>query len=292
MALSKRVLNVTINLPTGPVKLDQTIAIRARISKAALSIQNRCVLDVIGLTTSLRTQLLSQFTLWHKRKVDTTPGSQDWVGITIEAGYESDGQVFSSVVFKGEIALVEPMAPPPNTAVRITCFTRQIDKTTNITARAPASTTYYEYVRWAAGQMGFGNNFICDTSFNDQIIENPAQSVYTVSGLLLDIQNMYRPAVAAFVDDDRLIVKDINKVINPTQIATIREFVGQPTWTEWGAAFRTLFDTSLRLAGGVKINSLMNPSLNDTTFVITDMEYDLASRDGPFYVVVRCSPSA
>ena len=292
MSLSKRILRVTIQLPQGPVVLNDSLNLHVRISKAALAIQNRAYIDVFNLSASLRAQLLSQFTLWHKRKVDNNQEKQDWVSVKVEAGYFIDGQEQSSVVFTGEVAFCEPISPPPNISVRLTCFTRQIDKTSFITSQSPTRTTFYEFVKWAADEMGFGNNFECQTSFNDKVVENPAQGIYTRSALLIRIQDMYMPAVAAFVDDQKLIVKDINKVINPSEVVTVKNFVGIPQWTEWGASFITLFDQSLKLAGGVRMESLMNPSLNDSTYVTTDMDYDLSSRDQPFYVAVRCSPSA
>ena len=137
--------------------------------------------------------------------------------------------------------------------------------------------------------MGFGSNFICDTSYNSVIINNPARSILSIASLLIDIQDMYKPDVAAFVDDDLLIVKDRNKIMNPAQTAVLSEFIGIPGWTEWGIGFQTLFDPTIKLAQGVSITSSMNPSLNGT-YVVLELEYDLSSRDGPFYVKPGASP--
>ncbi len=292
MPLTKRILRATITLPQGEVVLDQTVNLKARISKAALAIQSRATVEVTNLSASLRTQLLSQFTLWHKRKVDSNKESQDWVSIKIEAGYETDGSESTSVVFVGEIVFCELVSPPPNATVRITCYTRQVDKTTFLSSQAPARTTFLEYVKWAAEQMGLGDSVDCQTSFNDKIIENPSQSMHVVGSLLISIQDMYKPAVAAFIDDQKLIVRDVNKIVNPAEVVTVKNFIGMPSWTEWGASFTTLFDQTIRLASGVRMESQMNPSLNDSDFVITDMDYDLTSRDMPFYVSARCSPAA
>ncbi|USN16319.1 hypothetical protein PLUTO_00030 [Luteibacter phage vB_LflM-Pluto] len=299
MALTKRILKVTITLPSGEVVLDQSLDLRVRVHKAALAIQSRATIEALGLTTSLREKLISQFTAWHKRQVETGQATQDWINIQIEAGYENtettaaagSGTQTTAVIFVGQVVNCEPSSSPPNIGVRIVCYSRQIDKTAFISTPAPAQTTYYNYVKWAAEQMGFGNNFICETSFNDVVIENPARSIIVVGALLIDIQNMYRPAVAAFVDNNQLIVKDQASIINKGATSNLTEFVGTPFWTEWGVQFTVLFDSTLKLAQAAALTSKMNPGINNT-YVVTELDYDLASRTTPFYVTGNASPPA
>lgn len=297
MALNNRILTVTLHMPGGDVMLDQSINMKVRIHKAALAIQNRATIDIIGLTGSLREQLLSQFTAFNQRKVVAGQIPQNWINVEIQAGFDrpksqtTDAASQPSTIFKGQVVICELTSSPPNIGVRLTCFTRQIDRSSYVSAPAPDQTTFYEYVSWAAGQMGFGNNFVCETSYNDVVINNPARSILVLSALLIDIQDMYKPDVAAFVDDDLLIVKDRNKILNPEQAAQISEFVGVPTWTEWGVSFTCLFDQSVKLAQAATLNSKMNPSLNNS-YVILELEYDLTTRDTPFYVKANASPPA
>lgn len=298
MALRNRVLTVTLDLPGQKVVLEQDINIKVKIHKAALAIQNRCTIDIIGLTGSLREQLLSQFTAWNQRQVESGQAEQKWVGVEVKAGWNTPSKHDAgtnieqpSTVFKGQVVICELTSSPPNIGVRLTCFTRQIDRTKFVTAPAPDGTTFKAYVAWAADQMGFGTNFICETSADNTIVSNPARSIFVASALLIDIQNMYRPDVAAFVDDDLLIVKDRGKILNPSESVVLNEFIGIPTWTEWGITFTVLFNQGIRLAQGATLESLMNSSLNGT-YVIMEIEYDLTSRDGPFYVKASGSPPA
>lgn len=294
MPLSNRILNVTFELPNGDVILDASINMKVRIYKAALAIQNRCTIDVMNLTGTMRESLLSQFTAFNQRKVATGQASQNWINMTVEAGYDSpdpDSTSEPSIIFKGQVVTCEITSPPPNMGVRITCYTRQIDKTTWVTTPSPDQCTFEEYVTWAAGEMGFGSSFICDTSYNDVIINNPARSILVASALLIDIQDMYKPDVAAFVDDDFLIVKDRNKILNPSSIAEITQLIGAPSWTEWGIQCRVLFDQSIQLAQGIDVTSLMNPSINGQ-YVVMELDYELSTRDVPFYVNVSASPPA
>jgi hypothetical protein len=278
-------------MPNGPVVLDETIDLRVRIRKDALAIQNKCDIDIFGMSQTLRASLLSQFTAWNKRNLEAgQPGYQaSYINIVVEAGYNNASQNTSTTVFKGQVATTDPIEGPPNIGVRVTSYSQQLSKVDFVTSPAPAKTTFKNYVAWVADQMGLP--FQCETSYDNQIITNPSAQTMVVGALLIDIQNAYRPNVAAFIDNDVLIVKDINKVISSAQIVQVNEFIGTPLWTEWGVDFMTLFDPKLQLAGAASLQSKMNPSLNQT-FVISSLEYDLCSRETPFYAHVFANPSA
>jgi hypothetical protein len=301
MPLNKRILKVTISLPSGDVVLDQNLAMRVSVKKMALNIQSIASVEVMNLSTSLRAKLISQFTAFHKRIVDTTPSAADNINIKIEAGYDDSSNVSSAsgsnaqqtaVIFIGQVVLVDPVSSPPDIGVRITCWTRQIDKLTFTESPMPYSMTYKALCVRVSDEMGLSNPII-ETSQNDQIVKNPARSIYTVSALLPYIQDLFRGHgnVAAFVDNDQLIVKDVDKIINTGAISQVSEFIGTPMWTEWGVQWVTLMDTTLKLAQAATLNSLMNPSLNGT-YVITCLDYDLTTRDEAFYVKAEGQPSA
>lgn len=289
MALKKRIIRVTLTMPTGVVIITDSLRMSVRIRKAALALQNRATIDVTGLTTQLRESLLSQFTAWNKRLADTTNNVPSWINVSIEAGYSSNGTERTSVVFVGQVVQVEPTSAPPNIGVRITCYSRQVDQTSYVSDPAPDQVTLLGYVTWAAGQMGLGTNFICQTSKNDLVITNAARSRMTHASILIDIQSIYRPDIVAFVDDNVLVVKDRDALINLNEVANVTQFIGIPTWTEWGVEFTTLFDPTILLAHGATITSKMNPSLNGQ-YVIMELEYDLTSRDRAFYVKANGNP--
>lgn len=291
MSMKERVLKVTFQLPSGEVVLTQGLRMQVRISKAALAAQNKAVIEVFGMDTKMREGLLSQFTAWNKRKAEQGDITPQWIPVSIEAGYKDSQGDYSSLVFKGEVALVEPSSPPPNISVRITAYTNQINKTKFVTAPAPAELTLEEYVAWAAGQMGLGTNYICDTSYNKSVITNPSRSTHIAAALVIDIQNAYRQDIAAYVDDGVLIVKDAANLINANLIANVTEFVGTPSWNEWGVEFLTMFDPAIKVGQAVNLTSVMNPSINGN-YVTTELDYDLTSRDKAFYVRGSGSPPA
>ncbi len=291
MPLKQRLLRANFTLPSGEkVLLDETLHMRMQIRKAALDFQHQCTLEVTNLNSSLREKLLSQFTAWNKQRlISGKMKSGGYVTLDVSAGYDGN----ETPIYTGQITSCGPTQPPPNIAVRIEAFTRQLDRRNQKSEPAPTKTTLLGYVKWAAGQMELGDNFTCETSYNDAEITNPSVSTYIIGDLLIDIQSIkeVRGKIAAYIDNGWLYVKDINKIVSTAEVVTIDEFIGTPQWTEWGMEAQTLFNPKIILPGGVKLISKMNPSLNKT-FVVLCLEYDLNSRDVPFYVKVSGAPPA
>jgi hypothetical protein len=303
MPLANRLLNAVITLQSGTVvTLDQTLQMRVRINKASLDIQNRATIEVYGLTRSLREQLLSQFTLWNRTQfvAGRSVGPPVWAPVTISAGWSTVAPAGSNTgqgqqitpVFVGQVAYVEIISGPPNVGIRLTCYTRQLDKTAFPASPAPYTGTFKNFVAWAANEMGFGtNNYICQTSHDNDPANNLGGEIYTIGSILPAIQNAWMPNVAAFVDDDFLTVKDRSTILNAAATQTYSEFVGIPSWTEYGVEFTTLFDPTIRLAQGATLQSALNPSLNGS-YVVMEIEYDLTSREEAFYGKVNANPPA
>jgi hypothetical protein len=294
MSLGQRVLRVTFSFQSGDVTLDETLDLRVKLQKAAIAQQQQCEIIVTDLSASLRAKLLTEFTAWNKRNIDNgqpNTTQQSYVNVTVQAGYQNVGQPLNAItIFTGQVAIAGPMGDLPNMAVKITCFSRQIDKTAYVTQVPPGQMTFKAYATWIAAQMGV--NLVCQTSYDSVVVTNPGASVHTVGDLIIDIQNYYRPNVAAFVDNNTLYVKDVNKVITTSNTVTIDEFIGMPLWDEWGCEFECLFNTQLILPCQAILVSTMNPSLNKYGYVIYALSYDLASRDGPFYVKANGAPAA
>jgi hypothetical protein len=244
--------------------------------------------------------------MW-KRQLNLTNPSAQWVPVTINAGWQSQQLPGAqggknnpnnnvSTIFIGQVAFCEPISNPPNVGIRITCYTRQIDKTLNPSEMAPYSGTFASFVAWAAMQMGFGKNYTLNVSNPNAAANNLGGSIYAQSDILWAIQDAYHPNIAAFVDDDLLIVKDRNKILDPASTQPINTFIGIPSWYEYGVQFETLFNPTVRLAQGVSLTSVLNPSINNvgpnSAYVVMDLEYDLSSRDEAFYVKVYACPPA
>lgn len=292
MPIKKRLLRYEIQLESGAITLTEALSMNIRIKKATLSLQSRAVLEVFGLSQSLRQGLLTQFTA-YKTRLKTSEGvnSDDYLNVTISAGYEDyQGNQTITPIFDGQIVLVEPNGAPPEMSVKITAYTNQVDRTTYVTGQPPSPITFKNFAIWCANQMGIGYNI--DTSIDSKEIYNPAAGTYIVASLLPWLQAYDRQNIAAWIDNKTLFVRDINKVVNESSVIKYTNFVGSPMWTDWGVNFRIMFDSQISLASGVNITSKLNPSMSTSDLIVMQLEYDLTSRDDSFCINVSTAPSA
>lgn len=292
MAMKKRLLKVSISLPTGDVVWDQSLMLNIKVRKMALGIKSQATIDIGGLSQDSRQALLTQFSAYAKRQREQgdTGDADNFVSIKVEAGYKEGDISNLAPIFTGQVVLCELASPPPNVVVRITAYTQQIQKGQNLEV-APDRVTFKQYAEWCAKQMGLKAEV--HTHMDDTIVDNPGRTAYKVDALLPDLQRNYdRYGIAAYVDDDTLYVMDIGDVAKASQEILIKQFVGIPMWTEWGVEFTVMFDPNIKLGHAVKLQSLLNPTVNNIGYVIVMLEYSLTSRNNPFTINVQASPSA
>lgn len=291
MALKKRLLRVTLKLPSGDVVWDESLMLAVKVTKAALAIQSKATIDVGGLSQNSREALLTQFTAWAKRQREQgdTGDLDNFVDVEISAGYLDNGVSTLAPIFVGQVVLCEPLSGPPNVVVRVTCYTKQINRA-QFLLTAPERCTFKQYCEWAAQQMGLKAEV--NTSIDETIVENPGRTIYSVAALLPDIQRYDRQNIAAFIDNDTMYVLDIGEVAKASTVVNVDQFVGTPLWSEWGVDFTTMFNPLIRLAHGVQLNSKLNPAVNQAALVVMKIEYNLQSRNNPFTMACETAPSA
>jgi hypothetical protein len=294
------------------IVIDESQFITVSIQKTFDAIQNSAQIAIINLRSDLRAALLSYMTAFRYRTIagqtaDPLAAADavvNYVGVTVEAGYEAPAsnlapygyspsgntQTFSSVVFVGEVALCEPIGAPPNQGIHITAYTHQVDRTTAVVTEPPQDPTFRDLVAWAADLMGI--EYSCDTKFDDKKQPNGLASVPSRGALIHAIAQLHAGEIAAYIDDHLFVVRDIDKAINPNEIVQVYDFINMPLWTEWGCKFTTFFSPNLQLMHFARLNSVMNPSLNTTDWIIHTMEYQLSSREEQFYITAQGSPAA
>jgi hypothetical protein len=291
MPIKKRRLKITMELPTGQLVLDESLELHVIIHKDCLSMQSTADIDIVNMTVSNRVNLLTQFSAWNVRLAQTgVTKNPVYVNVKVEAGYDSD----MALVFTGQVVETSLLSSPPSVGMRFHCASRQIDKTKdNTVPPAAGSTTFKQYVEWAAGQMGI-SQVVCETTHDNEITPNMFASIHDVSSLIWEIQSAYNPRVVAYIDNDILFVHEINVPLSSQTRIDLNEFIGIPVWTSYGATFTTLFDHRVKLGGIVHIHSSMNPSLGEAfdTWLVFSIDYELSSRREPFYGRVNCYPPA
>lgn len=306
MKIPQRILEVEFIFPESggeaeSVKITQDLSldISVRTQKDIVHLQNQCTINVFGLRQDIRQRLLTAFTAWNNRKQPTV----NYVQVRVYASYKKDESTSTTRIFIGDIVKCNIGDVVPNSMIVIEAYTRQVDRSNFIPANIPTSATFKEIVE-AVGQAA-GLRVDCDTSFdgdrqtnNFAVIQvNPIGQPLrlSVQAAIAGLWRLYPDRVAIWVDDDALIARDVGKTI-AGNVPTISTFIDNPpSWTEWGVIFKTMFSADLKVAGGVRLKSVMNTGVNgdsDTGYVITSLEYDLASRQKPFYVTVKATPPA
>ena len=297
MPLPTRVLQAKLKFPNTDESiafdrlLDQSLKIKVRTSKNILHIQNTCDIEVYGLNDVQRSQLMSNFTAWNYRK---NP-SRQYVGLEMFAAY--DNAASPSRFFVGDVVKCGPIGENPNHGVQITSYTRQIDRTNLITASLPTNPTFKQAVEAVARAAGLTAD--CKTYIDNKIIPNfgtfqvnPLQAPqhYTIQAAIAMLWRVDPDGVAVWVDDDMLYARNVGEVIDPENVIKLDQFIGAPpTWNEWGITGTVLFTPGLTVASGIDVTSTSNPGVNGQ-YVVTSLDYNLASRETPFYMTFKASP--
>lgn len=300
MKIPRRILTVKITFPhqeTGTLVINGTTGfpIRFQGHKNVLQIQNEAQITLIGLRPDVRQRLLTAFTAWNYRKTPTG----NYATVEVFAGYASESDTSEgSRIFVGDVVVCDVTGELPNLEINITAYTRQRDRSDLTPGSIPSKGSFKSIVTAIGKAAGMAVD--CQTSYDSQIIDNfgvfqvnPTGEPwrYSVQAAIVGLGGLAPDTVAVWVDDDKLIARDIASAV-AGDVPIISTFVGQsPSWTEWGVTFVTLFTPRLRLAGGCRLESVTMPSINGE-YVISQLDYNLTSREKPFYVTVHASPPA
>jgi hypothetical protein len=90
--------------------------------------------------------------------------------------------------------------------------------------------------------------------------------------------------VSAYVDDNRLVVKDSARPLSGRLRILNKDsgMVGIPKGTEKGVTVEFLLDPETALGGALRIQSNINKALNGD-YVINQLAFEAASHDTPFF---------
>lgn len=294
-------ISILFDKDAQPVKFERYLKMNVKTDKSITQFQNTAEITVAGISAADRTRLLSGFSALNKRKRSSTSEQTikdlfPYAQVTITAAYTTEAltgeatvPAEESIVFKGDVVLADLVNVPPNLEVKITAFTRQVDKTKWGLLSPEGQMTYTQCIQWVAKTLGL--TYQINTVHANDIIKNFARDVYTYDSLLMALAKSFDCDVVAYIDDDMLIVKDQKNMIDTNDIPDIDMFVGVPTWFEWGVIFKTFYNPRVKVGGGVNIKSSINQFLNGE-YVVGKIVHELSTRDEPFYITVSAYPAA
>lgn len=284
-AFDQRIVEVDLILPTGTYTFSNqnpSLAIYTFGTKFGSANMNTCECRIFNLTRQLRNEILTLASPLLNRPANA-PNTNQASGIrpilNLKVGRQSTG---SFLLFTGTVITCE-MTQPPDIGIVLRSLTNAVNTFFLYGINMPANTLLSEIAQSIALQ----NNLFLDFEATDRQIGN-----YSYTGSLqYNIQKLNEiGGIVAGVDNQTLWVTNAGKARKNTGF-TISEstgMVGIPQVTDQGVTVRSMINSAIQIGGSVTINSIMNPAANGT-FQVVKMDYEVASRDQPFWYTLLCS---
>lgn len=270
--IDQRILRIGVEV-SGQMNWYEGLQMTARGSKVVSDVQNKCAVTITNLSSAVRNYILTETSPFNKNR---TPKK-----LIVEAGRKSTG---TARLFVGDITSSSP-TQPPDIGLSLHAQTGAFKKG-EVVGRSGLAR---EKLSALAGRIktDVGAETLVFEVQDDKFIAN-----YSFSGATLRQVNALAEAggVDAYLDDETLVVKDRGKPLrNRTKVIdNTSGMIGIPEATERGVKVRILFDLQTDLGGRIDLTSELNPAL-DGNYTIFKIDFDLASRDTPWYLDVEAS---
>lgn len=275
-AFDGRLMRLTLQLGARTVTFDQGFSIQASGRIFASDLPGTLEVRIFNLTRQNQNDVLTLGSPYvgsgRKRQA---------ISVSLDIGRESYG-LFR--VFEG-FAYQCGMTQPPDVGIALTAVTNNLIASTIASISLPASSTLREIAQRVADANKMTLDF--QSTRGDKRIGN-----WSVSGSLQDQIRSLQLAggVDAIPFLSTLIVLDPKQTNGdaPVLVSADTGMVGIPMTTARGVYVRTMIDPAIRIGGGVKVDSKLNPSANGT-YKVYQMSFEAASREPPFWYNLACS---
>ncbi len=266
--LDERIVRVSIEI-NGQLKVYENLWIRSTGTKYANPLQNEAEIQIANLSKADADYLMTETSPFNK---NATPKK-----IILEAGKKSYG---TTKIFEGNIGTVIP-SQPPDIILRFKCQANQFLKGKIVSSAQAGSVPLSRIAKQVAADTGLELTF----EAKDKNISNYAFT----GGALKQVDKLGSiGAVDAFVDGNRLIVKDLNVPLSG-HLRILNEnsgMVGIPEVTEQGIKATCMLDNQTAIGGALEIDSKIYPTVNGQ-YAIFKLGWDIASREEPFYWIAE-----
>lgn len=267
-ALDLRIVRVGIEV-NGELRTYENLYVTASGTKFANPLQNECEIKIANLSKEVRDYLLTETSPFNSNK---TPKR-----IVIDAGRESTG---TFRLFEGDITEVIP-SQAPDIMLTMKAKTGQFNKGTVIAVSQAPQVPLSRIAKDVADSLSLTLVF----EAKDKNVSN-----YSFSGAALKQVEKLSAAgkVNAYIDDQKLIVKDYNVPLQGVTHTLSAEsgMIGIPELTEQGIKVKYLLDPKSKLGGQLTVQSELNKALSGD-YIIYKLSFDIASREPQFYWIAE-----
>lgn len=269
--IDERIIRVSIGVDGAMKTYSSPMNITVSGTKFANALQNECTIVLSNLDKATQDYILTETSPYL---LNRTPKL-----VIVEAGRQSTGV---SKVYQGNV-IKSTISQPPDVSIRLTCLTGNFLKGSIITRNFGAVTPLSQICQGVSQDT----NTILNFQATNQNISN-----YSFGGGALNQIELLNGfgGINAFIDDDKLVVKNALVPLNgTTRILNAQTgMIGIPEFTEQGIRVKMLFDNQTRLGSGLRITSEKYPAVNGE-YVIYKLGFELASRDTPFYYIAEAA---
>jgi hypothetical protein len=284
-AFDPRIIEIDIVLPDQTYTFSGDYSIYASGSKFGCATMNSCSLRIDNLTKELRNTILTLASPLlsppsnNPAFANSQAATRKPVILNLKAGRQSTG-VF--LLFTGNVISCE-VTQPPDIGIVLRSLTNNFNMSLLANIQQPAVTQLSEIAQTIAIQ----NGLFIDFEASDKQIDN-----YSFTGALnnnLEKLNQMG-GIQAGVDNGTMWVINAGSVRKNTGF-TISEstgMVGIPQVTDQGVTVKVMMNSAILVGGQVTIQSVTNPAANGT-FKVAKMDYEIASREQPFWYTLLCS---
>jgi hypothetical protein len=284
-AFDYRLVEVDIAIADQTYTFSGDYFIYATGTKFGCATMNSCSLRIDNLTRELRNTILTLASPLlsppanNPAAANSNNPNRAPVVLTLSVGRQSTGKF---LLFKGDVFSCE-MTQPPDIGIVLRSLTNNYQTSLLANIQQPATTLLSEISQTIAIQMGL----FLDFEATDKNIDN-----YSFTGSNqgnLDKLNQMG-SIQAGVDNDTLWVINAGTARKNTgfTISEASGMVGIPQVTDQGVTVKVMINSAILIGGQVTIQSIMNPAANGT-FKVAKMDYEIASREQPFWYTLLCS---
>ncbi len=256
---------------SGQIQFYEGLRVKVTGTKYADPMQNDCTVTISGLKRETRDYLLTETSPFNDNR---TPKR-----LVVEVGRESTG-LFR--LFVGDIVSSEPSSPP-DLDLTIKAKTQNAQAGSIVSTAGPSSSRLSTLAQQVARDLGLTLEF----DAQDKNIGN-----YQHTGAALKQVDKLAAAggVVAYIDDDKLIVKDaLRPLTNRVRILNKDSgMVGVPKITEKGVTVQFLIDPDTAIGGALRIESKINPAINGD-YVINQLKFEVNSHEVPFFYTAQAA---
>ena len=249
------------------MRLYDQLAISANGQKFANPNQGECTISITNLARDVRDFIATETSPFNQNRRPKK--------ITLEAGRVSTGL---SLVYTGNV-FRSTIGQPPDQVTTIKCLSGQFIKERTIATSLPGTIPLSRIVQQVAADARLG----LENQATDRTISNWN---FTGSALKQIDKLAAVPGINAFVDNDRLIIKNRAQALTGRLrvLSPQTGLIGIPQPTDRGLRVTMLYDNQTQLGGALEIRSNRYPAFNGL-YQIYKLGFSIANRETPFYLI-------